>query len=56
MPVEDFSNQVRRIMGAKCGNTADLPEELVNTLCNLYYFAAKGMARTMGGLSDLQDL
>lgn len=38
------------------GDTSDLSEELVNTLCNLYYFAEKAQKLDYGGLSDLQEL
>lgn len=56
MSVDDFAEAVREQIGSAFGDTSDLSEELVNTLCNLYYFASKAKMLTFGGLTDLQQL
>lgn len=38
------------------GDTSDLSEELVNTLCNLLYFAEVAGTRNFGGLEDLRSI
>ena len=56
MSVREHRETIRLRIAALFGDTADLSEELVNTLCNLYYFAEVGLSRNLGGLSDLQRI
>ena len=56
MTVDDFAKEVRDQIARACGDTSDLSEELVNTLCNLYYFAEKAKKLNFGGLTDLQAM
>ena len=56
MSIENFQDPVRSRIKQLFGDTSDLSEELVNTLCNLYYFAEKAEKLNFGGLTDLQEL
>lgn len=56
MSIDDFADVVRERIANACGDTSDLSEELVNTLCNLYYFAEKAKKLNFGGLTDMQEL
>lgn len=54
MEIEEFSDQVREDISQLFGDTSDLSEELVNTLCNIYYFARKAKKLNFGGLTDIK--
>jgi hypothetical protein len=56
MAIDDFAEVVRNQMAHVYGDTSDLSEELVNTLCNLYYFTEKAKKLNFGGLTDLQEI
>jgi len=56
MTIATYADEVRRQLSINFGDTLDLCEELVNTLTNIYYFAAKAKQQNLGGLSDLQDI
>jgi hypothetical protein len=46
-------NNIRRLYG----DTSDLSEEVVNTLCNIHYFAQVAQEnQDFGGLQDLQEI
>ena len=54
MELQEFSKPVREDISQLFGDTSDLSEELVNTLCNIYYFARKAQKLNFGGLNDLK--
>lgn len=56
MSVDDLAEAVRQQIASEFGDTSDLSEELVNRLCNLYYFGLKAQGLNFGGLTDLQEL
>lgn len=52
----EVAYSARDAMKQAFGDTSDLPYELVNTICNLYYFAFQSQKFNFGGLTDLKDL
>lgn len=56
MPADRFAEIVRLRIQNLFSETSDLGEELVNSLCNLFYFAEKAQALNFGGLTDLQAM
>ncbi len=57
MTIDRYADAVRDRIRGNYGDTSDLSEEVVNTLCNIYYFAERAAEdRDFPGLLDIQAI